>query len=128
MMDTLLITLQADEWTEAAIRWLEAAEARRGSKRTRNEYEANMRLFMASVSKHPAQITGSDCQRWASDMHQAGLANATIKARLAAVSSFYRFAQRYEVTPGQYLHSFNPASAVQRPSLRTRPRANPRTS
>jgi integrase/recombinase XerD len=42
------------------------------------------------------------------------LSKSTINTRLATVSSFFRFAARYEVEPGRYLHVFNPALAVER--------------
>lgn len=113
-----IVTLQpnnANPWLEAARLWLEAAERRRGSVRTREEYQRNLALFFRCVAKEPDQVTGADCQRWTSSMSEAGLSKATINTRLAAVSSFYQFCcNRYEVEPGRYLHNFNPASVVTR--------------
>jgi integrase len=112
---TILQPNTANPWLEAARLWLEAAESRRGSLRTRTEYQRNLALFFRFVAKEPDQVTGADCQRWASFMSEAGLSKATINTRLAAVSSFYSFVStRYEVEPGRYLHNFNPASSVQR--------------
>lgn len=105
-------------WVECAGRWLEAVERRRGSARSRHEYEKCLKTFFAFVGKDPELVTGSDCQRWLASMQEAGLANATIKTRLAAVSSFYNFAcTKFEDAPGHYLHNFNPASVCQRPHI-----------
>ncbi len=72
--------------------------------------------FLRNV--HPAQVSGVNCQRWASAMEVDGLSKNTIKVRLAAVSSFYQFVcTRYEVEPDKYLHSFNLATIVQRPHV-----------
>jgi site-specific recombinase XerD len=119
-MQALLVTDQLKEeaiwqWSEAARLWLEAVEHRRGSQRSRKEYERNLALFFGWVGKAPDQVTGADCQRWISEMQEAGLSAATINTRLAAVSSFYKFcSSRFEIAPGQYLHHFNPATVVTR--------------
>ena len=118
-----LITIQpnADNrllWLECAGRWLEAVERRRGSARSRHEYQKCLKAFFAYVDKDPANVTGADCQRWLASLTETGLANTTIKTRLAAVSSFYNFAcHKFEDTPGHYLHNFNPASICQRPHI-----------
>jgi site-specific recombinase XerD len=117
MNSTELITTQENDlWAEAAQRWLEAVERRRGSTRSRQEYEKNIKIFFGYLDgKHPSSVTGVDCQRWVAAMTEAGLSKATINARLAAVSSFYHFAcTKYEAKPGRYLHHFNPASSVTR--------------
>ena len=124
-MTTEIVTLsptkntEPDPWPECASRWLEAVERRRGSARSRQEYQKSLTAFFVFLGGlHPAVVAGLDCQRWAEHMKVAGLAPATIKARLAAVSSFYQFAcSKFEVTPGHYLHDFNPASVVQRPHV-----------
>ena len=82
------------------------------------EYQKILRAFFQFVGKEPQEVAGADCQRWATSLGEAGLARNTVKTRLAAVSSFYRFAcTRYEVEPGRYLHNFNPATVVTRPHV-----------
>lgn len=105
----------ADPWIDCATAWLEAVERRRGSARSRNEYQKILTAFFQHVAKAPASVSGSDVQRWISTLHESGLAKNTINTRLAAVSSFYAFAcAKFEVEPGRYLHNFNPATVVQR--------------
>jgi site-specific recombinase XerD len=124
MITSELITIQSGDntaaaWAEAAQRWLEAVEARRGSTGSRAEYAKILRGFFVQLeSKHPALVSGADCQRWVATLKEQGLTPATIKARIGAVSSFYKFVTtKFEVEPGRYLHNFNPTSAVTRPHV-----------
>ena len=86
-----LLTLQPPSnqsavWLECASRWLEAVERRRGSARSRQEYQKILTAFFQFVGKEPQEVAGADCQRWATSLGEAGLARNTIKTRLAAVS------------------------------------------
>ena len=125
MSEPGLIIISSEEeaakklWAECYERWLEGVERRRGSARSRQEYAKSFQTFVTFVEgKHPASVTGTDCQRWVAQMQERGLSKATIRARLAAVSSFYQFTcTRFEREPGHYLHDFNPASLVQRPHV-----------
>ncbi|MEI6043240.1 MAG: tyrosine-type recombinase/integrase [Chloroflexota bacterium] len=124
---TTALTVMADQdneedtalWAACYEHWLEAVERRRGSARSRVEYAKAFKNFLSFMDgKHPALITGADCQRWVHTMQEEGLAKTTVKTRLGAVSSFYKFATtRFERTPNQYLHNFNPTTLVQRPHI-----------
>ncbi len=122
-MNRAIVTVEKTEdtelWAEAYSRWLEAVQAKRGSIRTRREYEKSLKSFSSfAEGKHPARVSGADCQRWAATMTEQNLRPATIRARLAAVSSFYQFvATKFEAEPGRYLHNFNPVTAVTRPAV-----------
>lgn len=107
-------------WAECVRRWLESVQSKHGSQRSPKEYQKILAGFFEwlGAGKHPADVAGLDCQRWVAALREQGLTANTIKTRLGAVSSFYKFAcSKFEIRPGQYLHNFNPASAAQRPHV-----------
>ena len=102
-------------WENMQERWLASMQRRRGSTQTPKKYQGNLRAFFVFIVwKHPAAVTGADCERYCAWMEEQHLSKSTINTRLSTISSFYRFAARYEVEPGRYLHAFNPALAVER--------------
>jgi integrase/recombinase XerD len=53
-------------------------------------------------------------------MRSKGLSSSTINQRISALSSFYRYVcEKYTVRPKENLHDFNPALAVDRPTLKS---------
>jgi site-specific recombinase XerD len=105
-------------WTQAYDLWLES----RRSPNTRRAYRMAWESFLDSTSKLPWEIGKSDVARWVEGMRTSGLSAATIRQRMAAVSSFYSYTMRVFTVAGaggreQPLHNFNPVQAVPRPEV-----------
>lgn len=104
-------------WGEAAERWLAAKGA--SSENTHRAYEAAVRMFFGGCDVEAWEVGAAQVVAWQGHMRERGLAETTINLRLAALSSFYAFAARYEVvdpatgrvTP---LTSYNPVDRVER--------------
>ena len=110
---------QAGDWLACYESWIDAQR----SDRTREEYAAWLEKFVRFVGKFPDEITGVDGQAWVNWLKEhggrdgEGHKEASINAAVAAVSSFYNFAGRYEYRPRQYLSTFNPMASVKRPKV-----------
>lgn len=91
-------------WADALAAWL----YNQRSWNTRRAYRLAVASLLADCDKHPEQVTQSDVIRWRARMEGRGLAGAGINAKLAAVSSFYRF------TLARGLRADNPADGVGR--------------
>lgn len=106
-----------NDWQNAITTWLGTAE--RKSPHTARAYRRamdNFLLFIAPLG--PGDIGGADMAEWANGLAEGGLADATITARLAAVSSFYQFCMTtYTDGGGQPLASHNPVAMVERPKV-----------
>ena len=79
-------------WGEAVEAWLGSKEARTGSKHTRRAYEGAVRLFFEGCERKAWEVGGVEVIRWQQGMRAAGLSEATINLRLAALSSLFEFA------------------------------------
>lgn len=91
-----LVPADASRLAEAgpAQRWLEASELFLGSlnsERTRIAYRHALQDLLAFTEKLPWQIERSDLQRWVADMKERSLAPNTIRLRVSAASSFFRY-------------------------------------
>lgn len=95
-------------WETAAADWLHNFE----SERTRATYAAAWHDFLAHAQRPPWVVKHGDVIAWRDDLAVRGKADATIAQRLAAVSSFYRYAQE------QGIAERNPAAGVKRPRVR----------
>jgi integrase len=96
-------------WEEVVYGFLVEKRARSGSTRTVQSYGA---LLWPFFRRHtPDQVRASDVLAWAHGIGASGRtpSAATIGARIAALSSFYRFAIRMGLLVG------NPCDAVERP-------------
>jgi site-specific recombinase XerD len=107
------ITGDRSSWDQTLYAFLVEKGNRSGSRRTVESYSRLLWPFFAG--KSPDQITPADVLSWA---HGIGLSGRppsanTIGARIACLSSFYRFAIRMG------LLAFNPCDPVERP--RTQP-------
>lgn len=108
-------------WTRALETWLRTAE--RGSEHTARAYRCAVDDFVNFVDSGDeaevlGEVGGADVAAWANDMADRGLADATIAARLSALSAFYRFCMTtYTDAAGLPLAQFNPVSVVQRPEV-----------
>ncbi|HWO72247.1 MAG TPA: tyrosine-type recombinase/integrase, partial [Dehalococcoidia bacterium] len=102
-------------WERALYAFLAAflaeKERRSGSLRTVQSYSRMLQHFFGRLGKAPDQVTAQDVFAWA---YGAGLSgrrpsSVTIGARLACLSSFYRFLIRMKVAAA------NPCDAIERP-------------
>ena len=120
-MDTRQIPQQIDDsasgWDKALYAFLAEKERRSGSKRTVEGYSRMLRHFFGGAGKPPDRITSQDVFAWA---YAAGLSGkqpsqVTIGARIACLSSFYRFLIRMEAVTS------TPCDALERPKVQLAP-------
>jgi site-specific recombinase XerD len=100
-------------WERTLYAFLAEKERRSGSQRTVQSYARMLRDFFGRASKTPDEVTSQDVFAWA---YGAGLSgkepgSVTIGARLACVSSFYRFLIRMKIVAS------NPCDALERPRI-----------
>src|SRR5680860_1495801 len=98
-------------WERSLIAFLVEKERRSGSLRTVEGYSRMLQDFFGRLSKTPDEVTAQDVFIWA---HGKGLsgkdpAPITIGARMACVSSFFRFLMRMEIVDR------NPCDRLERP-------------
>jgi site-specific recombinase XerD len=109
---TLLIRAgEIDQWDQALYAFLAEKQRRSGSMRTVESYSRMLSHFFGAIAKTPERITSPEVFSWA---HGIGLlgrepSSITIGARLACLSSFYRFLIRMG------LMAANPCEAIERP-------------
>jgi len=88
---------------------------RRLSSHTVDAYRRDLASFMAFLDEHrggdwrPTEVERLDIRAWLRSLKDAGRSGSTIRRRLAAVRSLYRFLYRTERAPA------NPARAVRAP-------------
>jgi len=95
--------------------FLAEKERRSGSKRTVQSYSRMLHDFFGRSGKTPDEVTSADVFAWAYGVGLSGKepSSITIGARLACLSSFFRFLIRMKVVPA------NPCDAVERPRVTT---------
>src|SRR3954468_8526108 len=81
------------QWDEGFYAFLAEKERRSGSLRTVQSYSRMLQHFFAELGKGPDRVTSQDVFAWA---HGVGLSgrtpsSVTVGARIACLSSFYRF-------------------------------------
>ncbi|MFC1910829.1 tyrosine-type recombinase/integrase [Chloroflexota bacterium] len=118
------MTITIDNFADTAAGWqrslyafLAEKEQRSGSRRTVEGYSRMLQYFFGRSGKQPDSITAQDVFVYA---HSPGLSckqpsALTIGARIACVSSFYRFLIRMDV-----IHS-NPCDKLERPRVSPSP-------
>jgi integrase/recombinase XerC len=114
-METKLLANSIDPsaWQQALYAFLAEKHRRSGSMRTVQSYSRMLQDFFARAHRAPDEVTSPDVLSWA---HGRGLSDRepgaiTIGARIACVSSFYKFLIRMGT-----LHS-NPCDALERPKI-----------
>lgn len=118
-MDAELV--QFDEsipaWERAIYAFLAEKERRSGSMRTVDAYSRTLQRFFGTLGKTPDQINERDVFAFAHGVGPSGRkpAAVTIGARLACVSSFYRFLMRMKIVPT------NPCDQLERPRVSPAP-------
>ena len=98
-------------WERTLYAFLAEKERRSGSLRTVQSYSRMLQHFFGRAGKTPDQVTSQDVFAWAYGTGLSGKepGSITIGARLACLSSFYRFLIRMKVV------SSNPCDAIDRP-------------
>ncbi|MDO8615374.1 MAG: tyrosine-type recombinase/integrase [Dehalococcoidia bacterium] len=98
-------------WEQAFYAFLAEKERRSGSMRTVDAYSRMLQRFFGTLGKTPEQVTGPDVFAFAHGIGPSGRKPAaiTIGARLACVSSFYRFLIRMKIV------TTNPCDQLERP-------------
>ena len=111
MTSTIAAFSDAAEWERTLYAFLAEKERRSGSRRTVETYSRMLFHFFGTLGKRPDQVTAPDVFTYA---HSVGLSgkepsSVTIGARIACLSSFYRFLIRMG------LETSNPCDKLERP-------------
>ena len=107
----------ASAWEKALYAFLGEKQRRSGSRRTAEGYSRMLQHFFGRLGKPPDQVASQDVFAWA---HGRGLSGkepsaVTIGARMACLSSFYKFLIRMEIVAS------NPCDALERPRISVSP-------
>ncbi len=119
-IDALILQADApDRWERALYAFLAEKERRSGSIRTVQSYSRMLRYFFGKLGKPPDTITPGDVLAYAHGVGASGKepSATTIGARIACVSSFFKFLIRMEILDR------NPCDALERPKT---PQSTPR--
>jgi site-specific recombinase XerD len=112
-MTTTIIPVgeEAAGWERALYAFLAEKERRSGSRRTVEGYSRTLQHFFGTVGKPPDKVTSQEVFVWAYGKGLSGKEPSpiTIGARLACLSSFYRFLIRMDIVCG------NPCDQIERP-------------
>src|SRR5438132_5987527 len=119
-MNQLLLPARAgdpDPWDEVLMAFLAEKLRRSGSMRTVQGYSRMLFPLFGRLGKTPDQVTSPDVLSWAHGIGLSGRvpSSATVGARIACLSSFYRFTIRMSVLKS------NPCDALERPRTVTAP-------
>jgi site-specific recombinase XerD len=107
----------AEGWERSLYAFLAEKERRSGSRRTVEGYSRMLQHFFASVGKPPDRVTSPEVFAWGYGVGLSGKqpSSVTIGARLACLSSFYRFLIRMDIVAA------NPCDALERPRVQVAP-------
>jgi site-specific recombinase XerD len=102
---------EGSSWDNALYAFLVEKGNRSGSRRTVEGYGRMLWPFFADIAKTPDRVTTADVLGWAHGIGKSGRTPSatTVGARIACLSSFYRFLIRMGLLTG------NPCDALQRP-------------
>lgn len=109
------------DWQQAIYAFLAEKERRSGSRRTVDAYSRTLQRFFGTLGKMPDEVTSRDVFSFAHGRGPSGKEPApiTIGARLACISSFYRFLIRMKLTAS------NPCDGIERPRTSPSPPRGP---
>ncbi|MBI4497402.1 MAG: tyrosine-type recombinase/integrase [Chloroflexi bacterium] len=104
----------ASPWEKALYAFLSEKHKRSGSLRTVQGYSGMLTHFFGSLGKPPDRVISSEVFTWAHSPGLSGKApsSTTVGARIACLSSFYRFLIRMDL-----VHT-NPCDRLERPKAR----------
>ena len=110
---TYLDESSAAGWERTLYAFLAEKQRRSGSNRTVQSYSRMLNDFFGRTHKTPDQVTSQDAFAWAYGVGLSGKdpSSITIGARLACLSSFYRFLIRMSVVTS------NPCDVLERPRV-----------
>jgi len=117
MTSTIELFQDASGWERALYAFLAEKERRSGSRRTVEGYSRMLQHFFGTLGKPPDRVTDQEVFAWAYGKGPSGKepSAVTIGARLACLSSFYRFLIRMEIVAS------NPCDQIQRPKTSLSP-------
>lgn len=107
-----------EKWIRALYAWLSGRPAN-----TRRSYERAIRDFFSFARRLPDEITVFDVAAFRDHLARQGQSPATIKHRLAAISSFFSFLLRPQSATGKPLVEYNPVAGAERPRVNPYERA-----
>ena len=98
-------------WDDALYAFLVEKGRRSGSKRTVEGYSRTLWPFFRRLGKTPDRVVPGEVLSWAHGIGLSGRvpSSTTVGARIACLSSFYRFLRRMELVAS------NPCDALERP-------------
>jgi site-specific recombinase XerD len=104
-------------WERSLMAFLVEKERRSGSQRTVEGYSRMLQHFFGRVNKTPDEVTAQDVFVWAHGKGVSGKEPSaiTIGARMACVSSFFRFLMRMDIVDK------NPCDRLERPKTSPSP-------
>ncbi len=110
-------TDSAEGWERSLMAFLAEKERRSGSRRTPESYSRMLQHFFGRLGKPPDKVVSQEVFVWA---HGKGLSGkepsaVTIGARMACLSSFFKFLIRMEIVTA------NPCDALERPRISVSP-------
>jgi integrase/recombinase XerC len=113
----LVLGGEVDRWEQAIYAFLAEKERRSASGRTVQAYSRMLLHFFGTLGKTPDLVTAQEIFAYA---HSVGLSgkkpsSVTVAARIACLSSFYRFLIRMEMVTG------NPCDKLERPKATPAP-------
>jgi site-specific recombinase XerD len=117
MTTTIAPFQDAAGWERSLYAFLAEKERRSGSRRTVEGYSRMLQHFFGTLGKPPDKVTSQEVFAWAYGKGLSGKepSPVTIGARLACLSSFYRFLIRMEIVAS------NPCDQIQRPKTSLSP-------
>src|SRR5687767_714700 len=100
-------------WERSLYAFLAEKQRRSGSNRTVQSYSRMLNDFFGRAGKTPDMVTSQDVFAWAYGVGLSGKqpGSITIGARIACLSSYYRFLIRMKVVAS------NPCDALERPKV-----------
>jgi site-specific recombinase XerD len=98
------LDVSASSWDRTLYAFLAEKQRRSGSDRTVQSYSRMLNDFFGRSGKTPDQVTSQDAFAWAYGVGLSGKtpSSITIGARLACLSSFYRFLIRMKVVAAKH--------------------------
>jgi site-specific recombinase XerD len=114
MQTALTLDASASGWEPCLYAFLAEKQQRSGSMRTVNAYAGMLRDFFGRAGKTPDVVGPQDAFAWAYGVGLSGRqpSSTTVNARIACLSSYYRFLMRMELVRA------NPCERLERPRPR----------
>ena len=107
----------ASGWERALYAFLAEKQRRSGSERTTQAYSRMLQAFFGTLGRPPDEVTAQEVFAWAHGRGPSGKepGPVTIGARMACLSSFYKFLIRMGAVAA------NPCDALERPRVQPSP-------